>query len=185
MGRACPLTTEVRWMTLRAWVCRSQRLQPIGRISQRRRVGTYARASKAMNRSTIVNDHRECERQDASDVQRKGVTRQRLWLPNVLIEHVMVARGHGQRLDCDAQVDPDFNAKILADDPTGLRVVATAIRPCHDITGDNLAIRPFGLLVTASSTLPPDHGRINAFLHMRSEPATEQQAALSTRDVQL
>ena len=91
-------------------------------------------------------------------------------LSNVLFGHIMLSRGHGPRLDCDAQVDPAFNAYILADDPTGQRVAATATGPCHDITVNELAIRS-GLRVAASSRWPPDHGRINEFLPIRSEPA--------------
>ena len=60
---------------------------------------------------------------------------------------------------------------------------ATAARPHHDTTVDNLAIRPFGLRVAASSRWQPDHGRISEFHPVRCEPATEQQAALCTRDV--
>ena len=51
-------------------------------------------------------------------------------LPNVLIGHVLVTRVHGQiqRLDCDTQIDPAFDAHILDGGPTGLRVAATATR---------------------------------------------------------
>ena len=38
-------------------------------------------------------------------------------LPTVLIGHVMVSRGHGQRLDCDAKAHPAFDAYILATIP--------------------------------------------------------------------
>ena len=94
----------------------------------------------------------------ARDSSSKGVTPQRLWLPNVLIGHVMVSRGHGQRLDCDAQVDPAFNAHIVAD-PTGLRVAAMATRPYHDILVDNLAVhlqRIGGIELTQTCRLATD-----------------------------
>ena len=68
----------------------------------------------------------------ARDSSQKGVTPQRPWLPNVFIDHVTVSRGHSQRLDCDALVDPPFKACILADDTTALRVAALATRPWQD-----------------------------------------------------
>ena len=72
MGRAWD-TTEVLWTTLRAWVCRCQRLQPIGRSSQRQRVGTCARASRGCSRPRTAQQLpmtiRASERQDASYVQ--------------------------------------------------------------------------------------------------------------------